>query len=100
MSSAGHIADMLTRIRNNEALKKGKRAQRRKLNELFHKDGIHGSSNPVRDTNISNEALEEINVKMRNTSARESRSAQIYTLIISALILLAIMAIIYWGFII
>jgi hypothetical protein len=100
MSSAGHIADMLTRMKNNEALKKGRREQRRKLNEMFHKDGLHVSNNPLRESNISNEALEEVKVKMRNTSARESRSALIYTLIISALIILTIMAIIYWGFMI
>ena len=98
MSSAGHVLDMIARIKFNEALKKGKREQRRKLNELFQKEGLHVGNNAIRESDISQEDMERVKQNIHNTSLRERKSGFVYSLIISTLIILEIIAIVYWGF--
>jgi hypothetical protein len=96
MSSAGHILEMITRMKNNEALKKGKREKRRKLYEMFDKTGTQHHHEEIRDSNVSKEELEKIKEKIQDTAVKDNKSARINSILFSALVILALAAFIYW----
>jgi hypothetical protein len=98
MSSAGHVLDMITRIKNNEALKKERKEKSRKLTELFRKDGWNDQNIHLRETAISDENLEQLKLKIKSDSVNEKRFGFIYTLIITILVCLSLFAIAYLGF--
>jgi len=70
------------------------------LNELYQKDHLHADHNQIRESDISDENLEVVKDKIQTISVRERRVGLVYTLIINILIILALIAIVYWGFVV
>jgi len=98
MSSAGHVLDMISRMKNNQALKLQKREQQKKLNELFRKEHQHNENTPLRDIEISDENLTNIKARIRRNLSRESNKGSLFALVITFLVISTIIAIAYWGF--
>lgn len=85
MSGAGHIADMIARMKNNSETKKIHRERRKKMQEAYL-DGHHNAEqNQIREKVISREKLEKIKQKIRLSLAREKIFSTILTTIFSIL---------------
>jgi len=98
MSSAGHVFDMISRMKNAAASKKERKEKTRKLNELFLKDGWNTQNNHIRETDISDESLGKIKKQIKSASTKERRYRLSVTLIITILACLSISAIVYLNF--
>ena len=98
MSSAGHVLDMISRMKNAAASKKERKEKTRKINELFLKDGWNPLNNHLRETDISDERLGEIKMQIKSASTKERRFRLIFTLIITFLACLSLITIGYWNF--
>ena len=98
MSSAGHVLDMISRMKNNQALKLQKREQQKKLNELFRNGHQYNENTPLRDSEISDENLRTINARIKRNLSHESNKGSLFTLVITFLVISTIIAIGYWGF--
>ena len=98
MSSAGHVLDMISRMKNNQALKLQKREQQRKLNELFRKEHQHNENTPIRKVEISDENLTKIKARIKRNLSHENSKGSLFTLIITFLVISTIIVIAYWGF--
>jgi|JFJP01.1.fsa_nt_gi hypothetical protein len=98
MSSAGHVLDMISRMKNNQALKLQKREHQKKLNELFRKEHQHNENTPIREVEISDENLTKIKTRITRNLHYESSKGSLLTLIITFLVISTIIAIAYLGF--
>jgi hypothetical protein len=94
MAGEGHIADMITRMKNNQALKLQKKEKQKKLNELFRKDPSNNESAPIRQVEVSEEDLKRIKSGIKNTSVREQRLSLIETSAITLVIVLILIFIV------
>lgn len=99
MAGEGHIADMITRMKNNQALKLQKKEHQKKLNELFRKDHNHTKDSPFRDIAVSEESLKKIKSGIQNELRQETKASFFYTIILTILVISAIVAIAWWGFV-
>ena len=98
MAGEGHMADMITRMKNNRELKEHRKEQQKKLNDLFRKDHHLNENAPIHDVEISEEKLQEIKLGIKKESNQESRIVFRETLFISILVIAVIIAVVYWGF--
>lgn len=99
MPGEGHIADMITRMKNNRELKEQRKEHQKKLNELFLREHHHSGDSPIADVKISEENLQKIKSGIKAKLNLESQSVFRNTLLISILVIAAIVAIVYWGFV-
>lgn len=94
MAGEGHIADMITRMKNNQALKLQKKEHQKKLNELFRKDHHHNEDGPLREVEISEENLEQIKSDIENASIKERKLSLIETSVLTVIIVVALIFIV------
>ena len=99
MAGEGHIADMITRMKNNQALKLQKKEHQKKLNELFRKGHNHKEDTPFHDVEISEESLTKIKSGIKKELSQETKASYLYTIILTILVISAIVAIAWWGFV-
>ncbi|NJK87912.1 MAG: hypothetical protein HC906_20060 [Bacteroidales bacterium] len=93
MSSAGHILDMIIRMRNNEALRKMVKSRYKDLKEAYNKHKAHHIEFIDRPR-PSDEELMKIKLKIRNSIKRERRIYFIQ-LSVTTLILLTIFMLLF-----
>jgi hypothetical protein len=94
MAGEGHIADMITRMKNNQALKLQRKEQQRKLNELYRNDHHHHEDSPLRDVEISEENLEQIKSDIESASIRERKLRLIETSVFTVIVVVALIFIV------
>lgn len=99
MPGEGHIADMNTRMKNNRELKEQRKERQKKLNELFRKEHHYSGETSIADVKIPEENLQTIKSGIKTKLTLESQSVFRNTLLISILVVAAIVAIVYWGFV-
>lgn len=99
MGGEGHMADMITRMKNNRAIKDQKKQQQRKVNDLYRNHHHSENSEPIHDVEISEEKLEKIKISIRRRKYREHRISMFFSLVVTIIIVSAIVIAIFWGFI-
>jgi hypothetical protein len=99
MGGEGHIADMITRMKNNRELKEQRKDQQRKLNILNRKKIQYNETAQIQDVEISEENLSELKLKIKKKSKQERRIVFHETLLISILVIAFLVALIYWRFV-
>lgn len=85
MGAEGHIADMITRMKNNQALKEQRKAQQKKINDLYRKSQHPEQEDAIHDVEISDENLNRIKVRIKRKMRHEKRVVSVYTLVITVL---------------
>lgn len=85
MSGAGHIADMIARMKNNALAKKTRQDRRKEIKESYLNGHHNSEQNQIREKVISREKLEKIKQKIRFRLAREKIFSTILTTIFSIL---------------
>ena len=94
MSYAGHVLDMINRIKDNEALRKAKRSRYKKLRNAYATATVRKGPVNKPETKLSKKELEAIKEKIRNDLKRERRRAWsltiTFTLIITMLVVVLI----------
>lgn len=98
MGGEGHIADMITRMKNNLSAKKARKEQHQKLNEAYRKRSRKTDTQPIRESQISKEKLKGINEKIKRTSTRERKLGILTTTIITLVIIFSISYYVYLSF--
>lgn len=96
MISAGHVADMISRIKYNESLKQSNRSRYARLKEAYL-EGIHYHIECKADS-VSPEKLEEVKQKIRADIKRERIALYIKSVITSLIILVPVIAYFYIRF--
>ena len=96
MSYAGHVMDMINRIKYNESLKQARRDRYKMLKEAYL-EGIHYHIKTKSDT-IPKEKLEGIKQKIRADLKREYKIFLIKTTLTTTFITVAIALLIYYRF--
>lgn len=93
MSGAGHIADMIARMKNNAISKKTHQDRRKEIKELYLNGHHNAEQNQIREKVISREKLEIIKQKIKFRLAREKIFSTILTItftIVAAIIFILI----------
>lgn len=98
MGGEGHIADMITRMKNNLAQKKSRKEHQKKLNEAFHKSSGNAEIHPIREVHISKEKLEEIRENIKRTSTKERKLGILITTIFTVVVIFSIFYYAYLSF--
>lgn len=70
MSFAGHVFDMINRMKYNESLKQSRRERYGKLKEKFYNE-LHIRNNPIREIYKSKKEIESIKKKIRQDIRKE-----------------------------
>lgn len=86
MGGEGHIADMITRMKNNLSAKKARKEQHQKLNEAYRKSSRKTDMHPIRELQISKEKLEGIKEMIKRASTKERKLGILITTIITLVI--------------
>ena len=94
MAGEGHIADMITRMKNNLSAIKNRKEQHQKLNEAYRKSSRKTEILPIREK----DNLEEIKAKIIRTSTRERKLGILITSIITLIITFSIFFYAYLSF--
>jgi len=90
MGGEGHIADMITRMKNNLLAKKTRKEQHQKLNEAYRKSRRKTDTHPIREMQISKEKLEGIKEKIKRASTKEQKLGILISTIITLVIAFSI----------
>lgn len=96
MGFGGHVADMISRLRFNDALRHSYRSRHDRIKEAFRNEIAPGRVILKDKTSLTKEQLDEIKLKIRNEIIKERRIAVIKTIvsmviIIAALVVFAIL---------
>ncbi len=95
MSSAGHILDMIARMKNNSQSKKSHRERRKEIQEAYLNGHHTAEQNQIREKVISRENLEKIKQKIRIKLSHESRLSTILTVVFTFLSAILLVFIVY-----
>lgn len=99
MGGEGHMADMITRMKNNRAIKDQKKQQQRKVNDLYRNHHHNADGDPIHDVEISGENLDKIKISIRRRTDHDRRIGMFFSLVVTIIIVSAIVVIIFWGFV-
>lgn len=96
MSFAGHVLDMISRMKQNEALKSSRRNRYKKVKEVYLEEiGKYPGTNNLTRQNISKEDLRALKNRIKLKLKRERRKNMILTSIIVFLITSVLTILIY-----
>lgn len=98
MGGEGHIADMITRMKNNLSGKKARKEQHQKLNEAYRKSRQKTDTHPIRELQISMEKLEGIKDKIKRASTKERKFRILISSIITLIITFSIFYFVWLSF--
>lgn len=98
MGGEGHIADMITRMKNNLSAQKARKEQHQKLNEAYRKSSRITDTHPIMEIQISKEKLEEIKENIKRTSNKERKLGMLISTIITFVITFSIFYYAYLSF--
>ena len=90
MGGEGHVADMITRMKNNLSAKKARKEQHQKLNEAYRKSSQKTDIHPIKEFQISKEELAGIKEKIKRASTKERKLGILITTIITLVITFSI----------
>ncbi len=91
MSYGGHVLDMINRMKQNEALRKSRRDRHAKIKDSFEKHQFVNREGTMRQTELPNEEIDEIKLRIRHKLFRERKIFLFKSgLVILCLLLLAI----------
>jgi hypothetical protein len=88
MSYAGHVLDMINRIKANEAHKKARRKKIRKVREAYMSATASDKPGKLHISNYSREELERIKIKIRKDLREQNQKKIVMTSITVAISLL------------
>lgn len=86
MSSAGHIMDMINKIRYNSSLRTSYKSRYARIKEAYQKELGSKQVTYVRKTNISKKDLEDVRQIIRRKLKREQRNAFIKTIVLFTIV--------------
>jgi len=90
MGAEGHIADMITRMKNNEANRQERKARQKKLNEVYREGKGPNPHIGLTEEAIAPETIEALKKDIRQKASSERKSRLVGTIAVTAVILLVI----------
>jgi hypothetical protein len=90
MSGEGHIADMITRMKNNEATRQERKARQKKLNDAYREGKGANPHIKLTEEVIAPETMDVLKNDIRRKASSERKSQLIETIATTAIILLII----------
>lgn len=90
MGAEGHIADMITRMKNNEANRQERKARQKKLNEVYREGKGSNPHIELTEEAIAPETMEALKNDIRQKASSERKSHLVGTIGVTAFILLVI----------
>ncbi|MFO8067463.1 MAG: hypothetical protein R6U11_07770 [Bacteroidales bacterium] len=95
MSFAGHVADMINRVRYNESLKKGIRSRYSRIKKEYY-DKLHCSEfRSFKDKTLSADELKSLQIKIRKEIIKERKKQNIISSFLLVVSLIVAVAVIY-----
>lgn len=90
MSFAGHVLDMISRMKQNQALKNNKRNHYNKLKELYLENTIELQKNNLTKQKVSNDELKLIKDRIKNQLGTEQKKKVTYSILLTFIIFSAL----------
>lgn len=94
MSFAGHVLDMISRMKQNQALKNNKRNRYNKLKELYLENTIEVQNNLTKQR-VSDDELKLIKDRIRKQLGKEQKRKVTYSVILTFVIFSALAIYLY-----
>lgn len=94
MSFAGHVLDMINRMKFNESLKQDQKKRRSKIIEASRMKTNHDESYELEYKEIADEELKELKIKIRADIRNENLKVNIRTIAIILIIILLVIILI------
>ncbi len=86
MSSAGHIMDMINRMKYNASLKTSYRTRYARVKEAYEKELGMRHVHHLMESQITKQELENLRQQIRNTIRRENRESLLKTIVVFVIV--------------
>ena len=90
MSFAGHVFDMINRVKYNESLKKMHRDRYARIKELYTDDLSALKKFEVHEDKIAPEEIKKIKLKIKKQIAKENKNTVIKAFVFTVLLILSV----------